>query len=375
MRLQAAVIGTLLVGIHVHAARAQGDVASLIAAARANLEQFNPDSASAFLERALAPNSGATKAERTRAYVLYGIAQLSVKNVSTARQAFRQALELSPAERVDSLEFLEPEDLLTVFNSERIALGPVPQSQPAPVSPTPAPQPAALTVELGLPADTVMPLTGGRLVITPKPSRAASTVVSVASPAAPAVPIWTDSLPAGVTWSLGWDLRGRDGALVPPGRYTVTATAVDSAGTSQHVRRTLVISRAAADTQPLPPALPRSAFLPEATVVSHRSATGLLLGAGLGAAAAMLPSVLGRPELNKGLGGDGTAYLVAGSVAIAGVIAFISGGSERHPLPDNVRRNAELRQQDAANRAAIAAANARALEAAPMRVRVEGGAP
>jgi hypothetical protein len=101
----------------------------------------------------------------------------------------------------------------------------------------------------------------------------------------------------------------------------------------------------------------------------------LLLGVGLGAAAAFLPSALGRPELNKGLGSDGTAYLVGGSVAIAGVIAFISGGSERHPLPDNVRRNAELRQQDAASRAAVEAANARARENAPVRVRLEGGTP
>jgi len=54
---------------------AQGDVASLIVAARAQLDQFNTDSASALLDRALAPRSGATSTQRVRAYVLLGIAQ------------------------------------------------------------------------------------------------------------------------------------------------------------------------------------------------------------------------------------------------------------------------------------------------------------
>jgi hypothetical protein len=163
---------------------------------------------------------------------------------------------------------------------------------------------------------------------------------------------------------------------VPPGRYRISATAVDSAGViSPAVARVIVVSRVQADTQALPPPLPRSAFLPEATSVTHRSASGLLIGAGLGAAVALLPSALGRPELNSGLGSDGTAYLVAGSVTVAGVIAFLTGGRERHPLPENVRHNEALRQQDAANRAAIVEANARARENAQVRVRLEGGKP
>ena len=374
MRTLGAAIGLLLVALQAPAARAQVDVAALIAGARSQLDQFSPDSASALLERALAPNSGATKAERVRAYVLYGIAQLSSKNVTAARQAFRQALELNPAERVDSLEFLEPEDLLREFNSERIAVAPALEAPAAPVAA--APPPAPLTVRLVISADTTLPVSDGRLLILPTPSRAARASVTVTPVAAPTTVLWADTLAAGATWALGWNLRGWDGALVPSGRYAVSATAADSAGVvSAVVRRIVNVARALPDTQPLPPALGRSAFLPETTTVAHRRAGGLVLGVGLGAAVALLPSALGRPELNQGLATDGTAYLVAGSVALAGVVAFFTGHREVHPQPENARRNAELRQQDAARRAAIVAANARAREAVLVRVRLEGGAP
>jgi len=372
MRLQNALIGLLLVAAHARAARAQGDVATLITAARSQLDQFNPDSASAYLERALAPNSGASREQRVRAYVLYGIAQLTAKNVSAARLAFRQALQINPGERVDSLEFLEPEDLLREFNSERLAAASGAEAAPAPVVAAAAP----LTVQMALPEDTILPLTDGRLPILLAPSRTARASVAIAPAGAPSVPVWTDTLASGAAGALGWDLRGRDGALVPPGRYRISATAVDTTGVSAPtVTRVVVIARAPADTQALPPPLPRSAFLPEFASVSHRSASGLLVGAGLGAAVALLPSALGRPELNKGLASDGTAYLVAGSVTVAGVIAFLAGGSERHPLPENAQRNAALREQDAASRAAIVEANARVKANAPLRVRLEGGRP
>jgi hypothetical protein len=348
--------------------RAQGDAGSMIAAARAQLEQFNTDSASALLERALAPTSGATTAERVRAYVLYGIAQLTAQNVASARQSFRRALQLNPAERVDSLEFLEPEQLLREFNAERAAVV-------LAVAPAAAPAVEPLKVDLGLPADTILAMLDGRLPITATPSRKARTVVAVAPADAPTAVLWTDTLPAGATGALGWALRARDGTLVQPGRYAVLATALDSAGgISQTVERVVAISRVPADTQPLPPALTSSSFAPETLHIRHGSPVGLLLGAGLGAAAAFLPGALGRPELNKGLASDGTAYVVAGSVTVAGLIGFLAG-HRVEPLPENALKNAELRRQDASTRAAITAANARARDEAPIRVRLEGGGP
>ncbi len=347
-------------------ALAQGDAGTLIAAARAQLDQFSPDSASALLERALAPGSGATSAQRVRAYVLYGIAQLTTRNLTAARQAFRRALQLEPTERVDSLEFLEPENLLREFNAERAAVAPAVVAAPAA---------APLTVTVALPADTSLAVADGLLPITPTPSRKASAVVTVAPAEALAAVVWADTVAAGATGSLGWNLRGRDGALVAPGRYAVLVTAVDSAGgISQTIERVVVVSRAAADTQAMPAPLTAASFAPETLQVKRGSPAVLLLGAGLGAAAAFLPSALGRPELNSGLNGDATAYVVAGSVTVAGLVGFIAG-HRTQPMPENARRNAQLRQQDAANRAAIAAANARARANAPVRVRLEGGAP
>jgi hypothetical protein len=200
-------------------------------------------------------------------------------------------------------------------------------------------------------------------------------VVAVAPADAPAAVLWSDTLPAGATGALGWNLRGRDGALVAPGRYAVLVTAVDSAGgISQTVERVVVLSRVPADTQAMPAPLTASAFAPETLQVRHGSPAAILLGMGLGAAAAVLPSALGRPELNKSLAGDGTAYVVAGSVTVAGLVGFLAGHRVR-PMPENARRNAELRQQDAANRVAITAANLRARQNAPMRVRLEGSGP
>ncbi len=376
MKIPGAVIGLVVVALHAPVAWAQGNVATLLAGARAHLEQFNPDSAAALLEKALAPASGATKAERVRAYVLYGIAQLTLKNMTGARQAFRNALQANPNERVDSLEFLEPENLLREFNSERLAVVPAAREAPVVVAPAPVAVVAALTVEVTLPADTTMPVATGRFPIRATPSRQAMTEVTIAPAATPLAVVWSDTLAAGATGVMHWNLRGNDGALVPPGRYAVTVTAMDSAGElSEAEGRVLVVSRAAPDTQALPPALAPSAFLPETAHVAHRSPAGLLVGAGLGVAVAVLPSALGRTELNQGQGTDGTAYVVAGSVSLAGLVGFLVGTRTHTPLPENARRNADLRQRDAESRAAIASANARAREAAPVRVQVEGGAP
>jgi len=103
--------------------QAQDGPGAMISQARHYLDEFRPDSASVLLERALDPRSGANSAQRVRAWVLYGITQLSLNNQTAARAAFREALQRSPDERVDSLEFLEPDNLLRVFNAEQSALG------------------------------------------------------------------------------------------------------------------------------------------------------------------------------------------------------------------------------------------------------------
>jgi alpha-tubulin suppressor-like RCC1 family protein len=98
--------------------QAQTAASALITQARAQLDGLNPDSAGKLLLRALDPRVGASTPERVRAFVLYGIAQLSAGRRDAARQAFREALALDPTQRVDSLSDLHSE-VLTTFNTER----------------------------------------------------------------------------------------------------------------------------------------------------------------------------------------------------------------------------------------------------------------
>ena len=351
------------------AAQAQAGVGALLAQARAQLEQFSPDSASALLERALAREAGASATQQVRANVLYGIAQLSRGNPTAARRAFRVALQLNPTERVDSLEFLEPENLLREFNAERQAVAPA--AAPAAAAPTVA----RFTVQVEVPVDTVLAARDDRLPIVPRPSRHATATVVVGPADAPAVVLWSDTLRAGASGALGWNLRDRTGDVVPAGRYALRVTAMDSAReVSPTIERVLVVTRAEPDTQPLPPALTQAAFEPETLRLKHAAPTVLLVGAGLGAAAALVPEALARGELNEGRQKDGTQLVIAGSVAVAGIVGFLAGHRVQ-PVPEATRRNAELRQRDAANRQTIVRANAEARANAPLRVRLEGSAP
>ena len=194
---------------------AQGDVASLIVAARAQLDQFNTDSASALLDRALAPRSGATSTQRVRAYVLLGIAQLSAKNLSAARQAFRNALQINPAERVDSLEFLEPENLLREFNAARPAVAEVAA-------------PSRLAVDVDVPLDTTVSLGEGRLRVTARPTHRARVELSIAPSEAASSPVWSNVEIVDQAGMAAWNLRTREGKVVSSGQYVLRVTATDS---------------------------------------------------------------------------------------------------------------------------------------------------
>ena len=209
---------------------AQGTVAALIGAARAQFDDFNTDSASVLLARALAQGSGATSAERVRAYVLYGIAQLSARNPTAARQAFRSALQLNPAERVDSLVFLEPDDLAQVFNAERAAVA-------VPAGPPP------LAVDVAVPYDTVLLAPAGRLQVATRPTFRSRVMVAVARADTPATPVWSNTEMVDSVGAAVWDLRARDGLLVPTGRYALRVTAADSLGrTAIPVERVLAVT-------------------------------------------------------------------------------------------------------------------------------------
>lgn len=103
-------------------AGAQETVASrLIAQARQQIEDINPDSAAVLLRQALESRAGATIAEKLRAFVLYGVTELTAGSTDGARRTFREALALEPTLRVDSLAELH-ESLVSTFERERSAI-------------------------------------------------------------------------------------------------------------------------------------------------------------------------------------------------------------------------------------------------------------
>jgi opacity protein-like surface antigen len=95
-------------------------VAALISEARRQLDELNPDSAGGILVRVLDPSTGANRAERVRALVLLGIAELMMSDPDKARLNFQQALALDPRLRVDSLADLQT-FLLTTFDAARLS--------------------------------------------------------------------------------------------------------------------------------------------------------------------------------------------------------------------------------------------------------------
>jgi hypothetical protein len=362
----AALVG--LLSVWAGAARAQSPGVRLDSA-RTLVRSGEYDAATALLNPVFT-DARTTAPQRSRAFLLSAAALFMKENMalSAGSRAYLQAaLRADPSVRVD-------EDLNTDAPGIREHVETL-RRELYPPDAVRAPAVAPLVVQPAMLSDTVLPVSGGLFPVAPHPSRRARAFVALTRADAPGVVFWSDTLEADSAGPLAWDLRGQDGAVVQPGRYALQVWAVDPAGErSPTVERTLEVSRLAADTQPLPPPLGQSAFAPETLRLRRGSPGAVLLGAGFGAAAAVLPAALGRTELNQGLSGDGTAYVVAASVAVAGLAGFL-GGHRVQPLPENALRNAELRQRDEASRAAIRAANAVARESAPVRVRREGAGP
>ncbi len=336
----------------------------MIAAARAQLEAPNPDSAVALLEIALRPGSDAAPGEVTRAWVLYGIAQLLRDQVSLARQAFRQALQRDPGLRVDSLSFFH-DALEREFGAERAVVAP-------PAGPAAPAAASLLELTLTVPADTTLPVPGGILPLEARVTRRARVVVAISPDADRARVVWSDTQDIRAMTTGGWNLRAPDGSPIAPGRYGLRATATDSGGAvSRTIERLLEISAVPVDTASHPPLLTAADFQPEARRIPRRSAAGLTAGLVLAGAVAVLPTVIGNAQLNSGLAGDGTAYAVAGALSLATVVGFVTG-YRTEALPENAQANRELRERDARERRAIVEANAGARARASVRVRVAG---
>lgn len=339
--------------------RAQTPAGRLVEAARAQLGELNPDSAVVLLESALAPGRGATVAEQTRGFVLYGIAQLLRDNIAAAQLAFRQALQRDATLQVDSLDFFTGA-LQREFAAARLAAAP---SRDAGAN--------LFAVEVSVPADTTVPAAGGAVRIETQPSSPSRVVTSIASVVAPTVIVWSDTQDVAGVGSAAWNLRGRDDAIVAAGRYALRVRAVDPTGqVSPDRERILVITRVEVETTLTPAPLLPSSFAAETLYLRRGSPSGLASGLAIAAAAAFVPTVLGNAGL-KGGANSTAAYAVSGAVSIASIAGFLRGSRAR-AVPENIMANAQLRQRDEAERQRVAAMNARLREGAAVRVRVEG---
>jgi hypothetical protein len=350
---------------------AQAPVPRLLASARQYILDLKSDSAGLVLQRVLA-DSGASAAERAWGFSLMAIVRLEATDRSGAQTMFRQALRSDarlPMDSVGVLRELQSEAEGVLQETRRL----YPAVDAAVSQPQVASVPLGVRFEVA--AETTLAVVDGRLPIVPVPSRRARSVVTMALADAPGAILWrSDTLLAGGTGPVLWPVRAPDGRVVAPGRYLFAVTALDEAGEQARIEWVVAVERVAADTQPIPGPVRPDELRPETVQVRRRAPAGLALGIGLGAAALALPQLIGRPEVNAGLSRDGTAFVVAGSATVAGLMGFL-GGRRAEYVPENAQYNVELRQQRASRIAEVVAANGLALERAPVRVRLERSGP
>lgn len=233
------------------------------------------------------------------------------------------------------------------------------------------PPPTPVGVRIGVAADTIILPPDERLAIGARASPTARVVAAVTSMGVPPAVVWrSDTLAPGAAGRIGWNLCGTDGAAVPPGRYSLTVTALGPAGDTARAAVVVLLTRLPADTLPVPLPVSVSELEPETVLVGRAVPWAIFIGAG----AALIPQLLGRPEMRQSRVGRAESWMVAGGVTVAGFVAFFTG---RHPefSAENARLNAELRAQRAERLAEVMTANARARLGAPYRVVREDGAP
>jgi hypothetical protein len=259
---------------------------------------------------------------------------------------------------------------LAVCGAAGAARAQVPRpATPGAVDTVRAPAPSEAPLRLILPSDTILFSSVERLPIDVRAARPMAIVATVAAADRPADILWrSDTVRSGAVRALAWDVAASRPGGWAPGWYVLAVTATDEAGVAQRAQRTLIVTRLSADTLPWPRALTRRDLDPESVEVRQTAPWAIFIGAGAG----LLPSLLGRHELNDGRHGDAKAWIVVGSVTVAGFVAFFTG-HRQEVSPENVARNALRRRDWSARLASVQQGNAQALAAAPYRIELVGG--
>ena len=334
------------------ALRAQTPAGRSVAAARAQLEALDSDSAAVLLRFAVNPAVGASFTERVRAYTLLGIAELGRGQPPAAARALREALALDPELRADSLTDLHP-DLRATLDAERAAMA----------------RARALTLRPEVSSDTLIPLYGGRYHVAVVASARAWVGITITA-VGDSAPAYRDSQFVAGLVPFEWNLRRADGSPAAPGRYRVRFTAFDASGVvAMPVERDLDLERQAYDTLPLPPPIRPADLKPETTYVRRRQWTPLLRGGAFAAGAALLAGFGPAPSGAS----DGRAYVVGGALALGGISGFLSGRRVAQADSAAIEQNRRFREADEGRRSSVERANVLVRQQARVRLRMASG--
>jgi hypothetical protein len=345
---------------------AQAGIPQRLAAAKQHIVNLNADSAAPLLQSVIDPSSGADGFQRAWAYSLLALVHLANQDRMGAGQLFQQSFRTHPRLALDSLAVLRELDSqaeVVLQEARTVVLGAAPGAAVAPRDP--------LRVEFTA-RDSILAGTDSLYTVIPRPSRLARTMVTVAAVGAPtgSIQAFSDTLAPGAAGPLTIALRRADGRpVLQPGNYVFSLQAVDTFNMTGRVQWTMRLDTLAPVVQPLPPPLAASALRPETLQVKSRSPGSLVAGIGLGAVAAVLPTALGQSKLNAGLSGDGTAYLVAGAAAVAGVVGFL-GGTRAQFQPANAQYNERIRREYEQRVEAVRTANEQARQRPRIRVTI-----
>ncbi len=282
----------------------------------------------------------APAAVRVRADLYLGAASLSLGLADSARVHFADMVRVNPFAVPDTNVF-NP-DVLAAYHTARRTTA---------------------VVALRVASDTVIkPMEGGYLVAVAvgRPGRVQFRLADTGEG-------HTDTLHTVLdvdsTASFVLPLRRSASLTIQAGSYRLTARMPDA---SDSVAVPLTITRQPVDTAVLAPPLDSSVFRPE-----HRKGppvtASAVAGIALGAVTAALPVLLANKNL-----GTGTSQVAAASmgvgISVAGVIGVFAG-RRQVPIQENIQYNQSLVQAWQARNRTITETNARAVQAAPLRIR------
>jgi hypothetical protein len=343
------------------AARAQSASALMEQGVRAyNVHEF--DGGAWLLRRSLSAQgaSALSPGDQIRALVYLSAIELARGQRDSAVAVAKRLLMLEPRYRPDDEVF--PPQVVALYQDARGAAPPAVASGAVPASPR---ETGRLAVIRAISDSAIRP---GADYFTmrlsaPTDPEVAAAVISADGRVVRTLYMGTVRDSVDLRWN-GLDVSG---AAVAPGRYAVSVTPIGRDRRSGwSLRVPIEVAKSTADTMPLPLAPPDSLFRPERG--DYPAAwRALMPGVLASAAIIVIPKVVAGNDKPSG-----ARMVVGGTVALAGVVAFLSHRPGRD-LPANSAYNQKLRESWRRNLADVSRRNAENVRQARMIIRA--GAP